>query len=126
MIDRESLNEALVDCIKATGNSKEYGAMLWPEKPVKDAQNLLLACLNDLRPEKLAPDQAMFIGRIAKSRGCNIFMDFLAENLGYTKPTPITKEDEKAQLQREFIEAQKSFASLSKRMESVGMLKAVA
>lgn len=126
MIDRESLNEALVDCIKATGNSKEYGAMLWPEKPVKDSQNLLLACLNDLRPEKLTPDQAMLIARTAKQRGCHIYMEFIAESLGYLKPVAINKEDEKATLQREFIEAQKNMAALAKRMESVGLLKAVA
>lgn len=125
MLEIESLNEAIIDCIKATGTSKEYGAMLWPEKPIKDAQNLLLACLNTERPEKLSPDQAMLILRIAKEKGCHFGIEFICAQLGYSTPTPIEPEDEKAKLMRDFITAQKAMTQLAEKLSHVG-LRAVA
>lgn len=125
MLEIESLNEALIDCIKATGTSKEYGAMLWPEKPIKDAQNLLLACLNTERLEKLSPDQAMLILRVAKEKGCHFGIQFICAQLGYSTPTPIEPEDEKAKLMREFIAAQKAMSAITDKLANVG-LRAVA
>lgn len=121
MIDTESFNDALVDCIKATGSSKEYGALLWPEKSIKDAQNLLLACLNNDRAEKLLPDQALLIIRIAKEKGCHIGIEFICHSLSYSIPTPIEPENEKSELMREFIQAQKNMCALAEKLSHVGL-----
>lgn len=122
----ETFNDALIECVKSAGGSKVVASILWPEKPMQQAQQLLLACLNTDRAEKLNPEQALFIIKLAKDAGVHVGIDFICSSLSYTKPQPIQPEDEKAQLQREFIEAQKAFAQLSKRMETVGLLKAVA
>lgn len=120
MLDTESLNDALVDCIKATGSSKEYGAMLWPEKPIKDAQNLLLACLNNDRPEKLSPDQAMFIARKAKEKGCHIAINFICTSLGYSIPTPIEPKDEMAELLKKVANLQSELIPLLNKLNVKG------
>lgn len=119
MEDVTTLNQALIECVKAAGGSKKVGPTLWPEKPVTDAQKLLLACLNDDRAEKLSPDQAMLIMRLAKKQGSHFGIQFLCEELGYTIPTPITKEDAKAELMREFIEAQKTISLIAFRIEEL-------
>jgi hypothetical protein len=66
MDEINSINSMLIECVKAAGGSKRVGPLLWPEKPVLDAQKLLLACLNEDRPEKLSPDQAFLIERLQR------------------------------------------------------------
>ncbi len=122
----ETFNDALIECVKSAGGSKVVASILWPEKPIHQAQQLLLACLNSERAEKLNPEQALLIIKMAKDAGVHSGIEYICNTLSYTIPQPIQPEDEKAQLQREFIEAQRQFAQLSKRMESVGLLKAVA
>lgn len=119
MEDVTTLNQALIECVKAVGGSEKVGPTLWPEKPVADAQKLLLACLNDDRPEKLSPDQSMLILRIAKKEGCHFGINFICDDLGYSNPTPITKEDAKAELMRDFIDAQKILSSIALRIEEI-------
>ena len=120
----ETFNEVLRECVKAIGQasgdskagSKIVGAVLWPEKPVLSARTLLLNCLEDGRPEKLSPDQAMFVLQIARDAGYHAGMSGLCELLGYSTPTPLTKADEKAELQRKFIAGMAQFTALAKQM----------
>jgi hypothetical protein len=119
MDEVESFNDALIECVKAAGGSKVVGPKLFPEKPVNDAQRLLLACLNDDRPEKLSPDQALLILRMAREVGHHSGIEFLCSSLSYSNPTPIEPKDEAAQLQREFIEASRFMAKIAERIESL-------
>lgn len=119
MDEVESFNDALIECVKAVGGSKVVGPKLFPEKSIEDAQRLLLACLNDDRPEKLSPDQALYILRLARAAGHHSGVEFLCSTLSYSNPTPIEPKDESAQLQREFIEATRQMAKLAERIESL-------
>jgi hypothetical protein len=121
----ESLNDALIECVKAAGGSKTVASILWPEKPLNDAQRLLLACLNTERSEKLCPNQTLLILKLAKDAGSHVGINFICNSLNYSVPTPIEPEDEKAQLMREFIQAQKAMTQLADKLSHVG-LKAVA
>lgn len=123
MSELESFNDALIECVKACGGSKTVASIIWPEKTVNDAQRLLLACLNSERNEKLSPEQALLIMRLAKNVGCHVGIEYICQTLGYSKPEPITKQDEAAQIHRDFIEAQKAMMILAKRMELAGLLK---
>ena len=113
----DSLNQSLVECVKACGGSKQVGPLLWPEKSPDAAQRLLLDCLNDDRPAHLTPDALLFIMRLAHSKGYHGGMGYLCERLGYAPPVPITPVDEAAELQREFIEASHLMATLVAKME---------
>jgi len=113
----ESINDALVECVKACGGSGQVGPKLWPEKPPQAAQRLLLDCLSEDRPAKLSPEQIMFVLRLARDRGCHVGVEFICSDLGYSQPSPIEPEDERAKLQREYIEAARLMAKLAERIE---------
>lgn len=113
----ESLNSALVECIKACGGSKQVGPLLWPEKSPDAAQRLLLDCLNEDRPAHLTPDHVMLVLRLARSKGCHAGFEYMAEQLGYAQPQPIEPRDEVAELQRQFVAATQAMSALAARME---------
>lgn len=123
MNDSDTINNALIECVKAIGGSKKVGSMLFPDKPVDMAQRLLLACLNDERAEKLSPDQALFILRLAKDVGCHVGIEFLCHSLSYSMPTPIEPKDELAELQRNFIESTKHLSKMAERIERLAGAK---
>lgn len=122
----ETLNDALIECVKAAGGSKVVASLLWPEKPMQDAQRLLINCFNPDRSEKISPDQTLFILKLAKEHGYHIGLSFICSILGYSRPTPIEPEDEKAQLQKDFIDAVNRLDSIKSKLQTNGMLKAVA
>lgn len=113
----ESLADALRECIVSCGGMKAVGTLLWPEKEADTAGRRLSDCLNDSKPEKLAPEQVLLILRLAREKGCHAGMVYIARDLGYADPQPIEPEDEKAKLQREYIEAARSMSKLAQRIE---------
>lgn len=115
----ESLNEALVACVKACGGSKQVAPMLWPEKPTEAAQRLLLDCLNDDRAAHLSPDHVMLVLKLARAKGCHAGFYYMADTLGYSQPAPIEPRDELADLQRQFIASQKAMGAMLQRMEQL-------
>ena len=113
----DSLNDALVSCIKACGGSKAVAPLLWPEKTPEAAQRLLLDCMNDDRPAHLSNDAMLLILRMAHGRGCHDGMAYLCARLGYAQPVPITPVDEAAELQRDFVAATEVMSVLVAKME---------
>jgi hypothetical protein len=120
----ESFTDALREAVRACGGSKLVGAKLWPEKAPDAAARLLQDCLNDTRAEKLSPDQVLLLTRMGRERGCHAVMAFLAIECGYAPPQPVEPEDERAALQREYIEAVKVLAHLSTRIERLDPMPA--
>ena len=122
----DSFSDALKAVIQAAGGTKSVGCKLWPEKTPEAAHRAMLDCLNDNRNEKFSPDQVLLLLKIGRGVNCHAAINYVAGETGYNDPAPIEPEDERARLQREFIEAQKSMLRLADRMERVGLLKAVA
>lgn len=115
----ESLDDALIVCVRAAGGSKVVGSKLWPAKLVDAAQRHLLNCLKDGRAEHLKPEEVMLIFRMAREAGCHTGMAFMAHSLGYAAPQPVEPRDEVAQLQREFIAASRAIQQLAGRIEQL-------
>lgn len=115
----ESITDALVECVKACGGSKVVGLAMWPTKGVEGAQRHLLACLNAERAEKLGPDELLHLLRMAREKGCHVGMSFMAHQAGYSEPQPVEPQDERAQLQREFIESTRALARMAQRIEAL-------
>lgn len=115
----ESLADALRECISVCSGLKVVGKLLWPEKDADIAGRLLADCLNESKREKLSPEQVLLILRLAREKGCHAGMTFICRDLGYSDPQPVEPEDERAKLQREFIEASKHMARLADRIERV-------
>lgn len=111
----ESLADALRECVNACGGTKKVGHILWPDKEPDVAD-----CLNEAKREKLSPEQVLWLLRKARAAGCHAGMVFLARELGYSDPQPIEPEDERAKLQREFIESTRHLSRLASRIEELG------
>ena len=99
----ESLNDALIECVKACGGSKVVGVALWPAQGVEAAQRKLLACMNPERNEKLGPDEVLHLMRMARERGCHVGMQYLCHSLSYAEPVPVQPKDEIDALQRQVL-----------------------
>ena len=112
----DSPNKALERVVTDLGGSKVVAPLLWPDKPLLDAQRLLCDCLNDDRPAKLDFSQVLFILRLAKDKGKHDGMTYIADFVGYSHPTPIEPEDEVAALQREFNAQVSKLESLADRI----------
>jgi hypothetical protein len=125
----ESLNQVLIDCVKAAGGSAIVGAKMFPEKTPLSAQRTLLDCLSEDRPAKLSPEQVLLVLRLAREKGCHDGMNFIADDLGYGTPVPIEPRDEVADLMREFnasVEKQAALADKIQKAASRLNMRAVA
>lgn len=117
----ESINDALKDIINHAGGNKSVGSKLYPEKTPDSAHRTLLDALNENRPEKLSPEQLIFLLKIGREVGCHSAINYINRESGYADATPIEPEDEKARLMREFISAQKSMSLIAEKLNSVGL-----
>ncbi len=113
----KSISDALRDVIRVCGGSKAVGLKLWPEKSAEAAAKLLSDCINDTRPERLTPEQLLLLARMGRDRGCHAVMQYFAREAGYADPVPIDPADQKAELQRQFVEASKHIAAIADRIE---------
>ena len=117
----ESLTDALRDCVRALGGAKVVGHAMRPEKTIDEAHKWLLNCIDDNRAEKLSPDQVLWILRESRKVGCHAGATYILRECGYADPQPIEPEDERAALQRQFVEQSKAMQQLFARMERAGI-----
>ena len=114
----ESLSDALHEAVREMGGHKTVGNLLWPEKPIREAGNQLGNCLNPDHSQKLSLEQVDFIFSEARREGIHVIAQYIAKHYGY-KLIPVHKEDEKAELQREFIKAQKELTILAGKIGEI-------
>lgn len=114
----EDIYEALKTIGQMYGKPKKIGAMLWPEMAADKAGERWANCLNRTRPEKLDPEQVLLVLKIGRQIGCHAGMQFISEFCGY-KYEPVEPEDEKAKLQRLYIQSVEAQKDLVRRMEQL-------
>lgn len=117
----EDYNEAIRATVNALGGFKKVGHELKPDKSVDEAGRWLNDCCNPEKREKLSPPELAYIRRKGRENGCHILAAYEAQEAGYAPPQPIEPEDERAALQREFVQATKAFTMLATRMERAGL-----
>lgn len=106
----DSINEALIACVKAANGSKAVGAVMWPDIAPDQAQRKLLNALDESRPEKLSPSQVMLILKMARAKGFHEGVGYILNDLSYAPTTPIDPKDEANDLMRQVVENQKALA----------------
>lgn len=114
-----TLNSVLIDCVRAAGGSKKVGPALWPEKTADQAQRALLDCLNEERPAHLKPEQVLLVLRMARGSGYHMGVNWVLDSLGYSPTTPLQRQDETAELQRQFMAAQTQMAETLRQMQAL-------
>jgi hypothetical protein len=113
----EDIWQALRDCVSALGGSKKVGILLRPELDAQTAGRWLLDCLNPERKDKLCAEQILLILRESRKIGCHAGLTFINRDAGYADPQPIEPEDERAALQRRFLEGLGQLQQIASRME---------
>lgn len=101
----EKIEDALGFVISALGGAKVVGAKLRPDLPADAAGRWLLDCLNTDRPAFLHPGHIAVLLRMAREANVHNAMDWLCQDTGYAKPTPVEPQDEQAQLMRTFVQS---------------------
>lgn len=119
----ESIVDALRELVAQMGGTKAVGARMRPELPADHAGRWLADCLNGNRREHLAPEQLMWLLREGRQIGAHGAMGWIAGEAGYTSPQPLEPDDERSQLQREYIEAAKHMAKVAERIERVAAIQ---
>lgn len=117
----EDVDAAISHVIAALGGNKKVGAMLYPEEPVDQAGRKVADCMNPDRPQFLKLKQITFLLTEARKQGIHSAMAFINRECGYGDPLPVEPEDEAAELQRQFIAAQKGMDKILKRMEKLAL-----
>jgi hypothetical protein len=113
----ESISGALRELVSALGGTKAVGARMRPELPADHAGRWLNDCLNESRREHLTPEHLLWLLAEGRRTGLHGAMGWITSEVGYSIPEPIEPEDQRAQLQREYIEAARSMARLADRIE---------
>jgi hypothetical protein len=99
----DSLNDALLACVNASGGAKVVGPVFWPELLVDAAARKLCDWLNPDQPHKLSQEQVLLIFRKAKEAGYHDGMVYFCAHSGYSTPVPVEPRDELADLQRKIL-----------------------
>lgn len=115
----EDVYEAIRTTVMALGGSKKVGAALKPDLPADKAGEWLANCLNRTRPEKLDPEQLLFLSREGRRVGCHAIAVFINADGGYAAPQPVEPEDERALLQRQFVQAVEISKRIADRLEQL-------
>lgn len=121
----DSIADALRETVQCVGGFKVVGLRLWPEMPADHAAGKLRDCLNHDRRERLSPEQLLLLLRLGREHGCHSAMHYLASESGYTTPQPLEPADERAELQRAYIESARHMARLADRIERLSAPEAV-
>lgn len=113
----DNANDAVRDTVRALGGAKIIGPLLWPTKKPEAAERYLDDCLNPNREHKLSLEEALTIAKIGREKGIHLIVGFCCEDVGYAPPVPVDPEDQKAELQRNFIEGVDRLEKLARRIK---------
>lgn len=113
----EDINEALKGLVAALGGAKVVGARLFPDLSVDGARTRLLDALNADRAQQLSQTQFLTLLKWGREAGHHGVMEYLADEAGYTRPSPRSAEDERADLQRQVVEMGAKLEQIARRLQ---------
>lgn len=120
----EDYYEAIRATVQSLGGFKRVGADMKPDLAVDAAGRWLADCCNAEKREKLSPTELSYIRRVARQAGVHVLAAFEMRDAGYADPVPVEPEDERAALQRDFIQHTKAMEAMLKRLHSLGVANA--
>lgn len=115
----ERMEDAMAVVVEQCGGRKKFAVEMFPDKPPRDAHNLLDAMFNAERREKFSPSQILYIAKRGRDIGCHVVMLHICREAGYADPIPVTPKDVADELQRQYIEAARSMARIAERIETL-------
>ena len=116
----EDYYEAIRATVQGLGGFKRVGADMKPDLAVDAAGRWLADCCNPEKREKLSPTELAYLRRRARQAGVHVLAAFEMRDAGYGDPLPLEPEDERAALQREFVQQTKALERMLARLQSLG------
>jgi hypothetical protein len=113
----ETEKEAIADDVKALGGPKPAAALLHPGKSPERGADLMRAWSNPSRQEEPSLDEIIQLVELARARaGYSEIIRYIEQRLN-CRIEFLTIEDERARLQKQFVDAVGIVQSLAKRLE---------
>jgi hypothetical protein len=119
----EDINDAIRATVLAVGGIKKVSADLWPTSTPDAAASRLRDCMNHDRRERLSPEELLAIAKVGREAGCHTLMAFICGDCGYGAPVVVDPQDERAELQREFVAGVSRLEQIAKRIERTNQLQ---
>lgn len=110
----DSIYDAVGAVVSGLGGKKKVATQLWPHLKPETAYTRLAHCLSDEFPEKLSPEELLFLARAGREAGCHSIMAYLASECGYAPPQPVDPLDEAEALRREIRDG---LAALNRKVD---------
>lgn len=117
----EDYYEAIRATVQSLGGFKRVGSDMKPDLAVDAAGRWLADCCNPEKREKLSPTELAYLRRRARQAGVHVLAAFEMRDAGYADPLPVEPEDERAALQREFVQHTRILERMLRRLETLGV-----
>lgn len=120
----EDYLDAIRATVQALGGAKRIGSDMKPDLSVEAAGRWLSDCCNPDRRERLSPSELAYIRKRARAAGVHIMATFEMRDAGYADPTPVEPEDQRAALQRAFIQQTEELKRMLGQLHALGVSNA--
>lgn len=117
MLFHDSIYDAIGAVVQSMGGKKKVAPLLWPHLKTETAYTRLAHCLSDEFPEKLSPEEILFLARAGRESNCHAIIFYLAAECGYAQPTPIDPLNEADVLRREIRDGLSALNKMVERLE---------
>jgi hypothetical protein len=115
----DSIHDAVGSVVAALGGRKIVAPLIWPHVKPETAYTRLQHCLSEDYPEKLAPEEILFLARKGREIGCHAILAYLSMECGYSPPIPIDPLDETTALRREIRDQMAELNRKLSRLERI-------
>jgi hypothetical protein len=113
----DSIHDAVGSVVAALGGKKKVAPLVWPHLKAETAYTRLAHCLSEEFPEKLAPEEILFLARKGREVGCHAIVAYLSMECGYSPPVPIDPLDEGEALRRDIRDGLSKLNQQMSRLE---------
>lgn len=120
----EDYLDAIRATVQALGGAKRIGSDMKPDLSVEAAGRWLSDCCNPDRRERLSPTELAYLRKRARAAGVHIMATFEMRDAGYADPTPVEPEDQRAALQRAFIQQTEELKRMLGQLHALGVSNA--
>lgn len=122
----DTIYDALEQMVASLGGNKRVGYELWPEEGPEKAGQRLRDCLNPKHRLVLKPEDIIQLLQMGQAKGYHEAMAHICDECDYEQPEPINREQQVAELQKDFInratELQETINSLQAKGVKLGIV----
>lgn len=117
----DTIHDALEALVAALGGMKRVGFELWPDDGPERAGQHLRDALNPKHRTNLPPEKLMALLRMGHKAGIHSAFDFICDDLEYKRTDPVNREQQVAELQKEFLGAVANLERLTGALKAKGV-----